>query len=257
MNIEEYIPTEILQPFIKAFRIIESQDDLINRVVPSTSFAIAIRLKGQIAYIQDNHKITLPTAIFSGLRKSARLINYAPETAALIVLFTATGVSAFFKQPLYELFEQSVPLNNFFSTSEISYIEERLAETNNNKKKIAIIEQFFYSKLIDNKPDKLVTQAITKIQLSNGLLKIKELANSLFISQDAFEKRFRKATGATPKQFASIVKMKTIILQKPASLSLLDIALENGYYDQAHFNKDFKLFTGQTPTVFFGSASYW
>lgn len=257
MNTEEYIPAALLRPFIKAYRIIESQNELINRVVPNTSFAIAFRSKGQISYISDTHKTTLPTSTFSGLRKSVRLINYAPETAALIVLFKETGVSAFFKQPLHELFEESVSLDNFFSHPEVAVLEERLAKTGNNKTKIAVVEQFLYSKLLFHKPDRLVSEAIGKIYLNNGTLKIRELADGLFISQDAFEKRFRKVTGATPKQFASIVKMKAAIRQKSASSSFLDIALENGYFDQSHFNKDFKLFTGQTPTDFFKSASYW
>jgi len=257
MNIEEYIPTELLRPFIKAYRIIESHDELINRVVPNTSFAIAFRLKGQISYISGTHETTLPTTTFSGLRKSVRLINYAPKTAALIVLFKETGVPAFFKQPLHELFEESVSLDNFFSQSAIAVLEERLAETDSNKTRVAIIDQFFYSKMIYNKPDRFVSEAIAKIYSNDGMIKISELAESLFISQDAFEKRFRKVTGATPKQFSSIVKMKAIIQQKSVRPSFLDIALENGYYDQSHFNKDFKLFTGQTPTNFFKSASYW
>lgn len=257
MKIEEHIPTDILRPYIKAYRIIESRDELVNRVVPNTSFAIAFRFKGQISYLNDADKSVLPIATFSGLRKSVRLINYAPQTSALIVLFTETGAAAFFRQPLHELFEESVSLDNFFPNPEISIIAERLAETNNNKTKIAVIEQFLYSKLLHNKPDKLVSEAIVKIYANNGLTRIRALAESLFISQDAFEKRFRKMTGTTPKQFSSIVKMKAIIRQNPASSSFLDTALENGYYDQAHFNKDFKLFTGQTPTDFFKSASYW
>jgi AraC-like DNA-binding protein len=257
MNIEEYTPTELLQPFIKTYRIIESGDELLNRVVPNTSFAIAFRLKGQISYVSDTHKTTLPSTTFSGLRKSVRLIHYASKTAAFIVLFTETGVSAFFKQPLHELFEESVSLDRFFLQSEIAVLEERLTETESNTTRVAIIEQFFYSKIIYNKPDRLVSDAIAKIYSHNGMIKISELAGSLFISQDAFEKRFRKVTGATPKQFSSIVKMNTIIQQKSAGPSFLDLALENGYYDQAHFNKDFKLFTGQKPTDFFKSASYW
>lgn len=256
MNIEEHIPTEQLKPYIKAYRIIESSGEIVNRVVPNTSFALAFRIKGQISYLNDSDKIILPTTTFSGLRKSVRLINYAPQTLALIVLFKETGASAFFKQPLHELFEKSVSLDNFFTPSEISIIEERLAESNTSKKKIAVIEQFLCSKLFLYKTDTLVSAAIAKMYTNNGLVKIRALANSLYISQDAFEKRFRKATGTTTKQFSSIVRLKTII-QQNVPASLLDLALENGYYDQSHFNKDFKLFTGQMPTDFFKSASYW
>lgn len=254
---EEYIPAALLQPFIKAYRIIESRDEVVNRVVPNTSFAIAFRFKGQVSYVDDTGKTALPAAVFSGLRKSVRLINYAHQTAAIIVQFEETGVSAFFKHPLHELFEESVSLDNFFPLSEISMIEERLAEAENNRSRIAIVEQFLYSKIIYNKPDKLVSEAIARIRSHIGIIKINDLAKSLYISNDAFEKRFRRVVGATPKQFSSIIKIKAIIDRTSKSSSFLDIALENGYYDQPHFNKDFKLFTGQTPTDFFKSPMYW
>lgn len=257
MKMEEYTPTTLLRPFIKAYKIIESQDELVNRVVPDTSFAIAFRFKGQISYVTDAGKTILPAATFSGLRKSVRLINYLPQTAALIVQFEETGISAFFKQPVHELFEESISLDNFFPQSEISIVEERLAEAENSITRIAIVERFLYSKLLYNKPDMLVGDAIAKIYSSNGASKINELAKSLYISNDAFEKRFRKVVGATPKQFSSIIKIKSIIKKNPEHSSFIQIALENGYYDQSHFNKEFKLFTGQTPTDFFKSGLYW
>ena len=257
MRFESYIPTEQLRPFVKAYTVIESEDEITNRVLPGTSFALAFRLRGKISYLNDNNKIVLPTVAFSGLKKSARLINYAPHSAAIIVLFKETGVSAFFKQPLHELFEQSVSLDNFFPLSEISQVEERLAENGSNTSKIAVIEQFLLSKIIYHNADRLISEAVAKIYSAKGNIRMKELSNDLFISQDAFEKRFRKITGATPKQFSHIVKLNAVISQSNKTVSLLDIVFENGFYDQPHFNKDFKIFTGQTPTDFFKSASYW
>ncbi|WP_316812734.1 helix-turn-helix transcriptional regulator [Pedobacter heparinus] len=252
-----YTPTVLLRPFIKAYKIIESGDERINRVVPNTSFALAFRYRGQISYITETGKTALPAATFSGLRKSVRLISYAAQTAALIVQFEETGVTAFFRQPLHALFEESISLDNFFPPSEISIVEEGLTEATTDLTKIAIVEQFLYSKLRHSKPDKLVSEAIARIHSNHGIIKIKDLAQSLCISNDAFEKRFRKVVGATPKQFSSIVKIKTIIDQNPALSTFTEVALEHGYYDQPHFNKDFKLFTGQTPTEFFKSGLYW
>jgi len=51
MNIDTHIPTELLSPFFKTYLIIESQDELVNRVLPDTSLAIAFRYKGQVNYI--------------------------------------------------------------------------------------------------------------------------------------------------------------------------------------------------------------
>jgi AraC-like DNA-binding protein len=257
MNVADYQPDLLLRPFIKAYKIIESEGEMTNRVLPGTSFALAFRFRGEISYVGDGGKSVLPSVAFSGLRKSVRLIHYARETSALIILFNEMGVSTFFKHPLHELFEQSASLENFFPHVEISILEQRLGEAQNNSARIRLVEQFLYARLNPGKRDNLVAEAIKRIHSTKGMIRMKELAGNLYISQDAFEKRFRKATGTRPKQFSFIVKMNAVVSQHPSPLLHLDRALENGYFDQPHFNKDFKLFTGQTPTDFFKSASYW
>ena len=257
MKFEEFIPTELLRPFIKTYRIIESQDEMANRVLPNTSLSLAFRYKGQASYLTDKSQDNLPTSTISGLRKSVRLIHYMNDTATIIILFKETGAKSFFKEPLYELFEASASLDNFITQQKIAIIEEQLAEAKNNIQRIAIIEQFLLSQLFNYTPDKLISIAVEKIHSTKGIIKIKELADTLYISNDAFEKRFRKIVGTSPKNFASIVRMNSLIKLRENSKTISDIAFEAGYYDQPHFNKDFKLFTGQTPTDFFKSLSFW
>ncbi len=68
----------------------------------------------------------------------------------------------------------------------------------------------------------------------------------LFISESAFEKRFRRIAGTTPKKFAQIIRLQNIIGNLDKSLWYdNDI-----FYDQAHFIKEFKAFTGVTPKAF-------
>lgn len=257
MNIVDFVPTAQLKPFVKTYRIIESQDELVNRVLPNTSLAIAFRCKGNVHYIGENHNDNLPVSTISGIRKSVRLIHYSEDTATVVILFKEAGAKAFFKEPLHELFEESVSLHNFIPQQKITIIEELLAEAKTNNQRIAIIEQFLLSKLHDYKPDKLITAAIAIIQSKKGVVKIKELAEALYISQDAFEKRFRKIIGSSPKQFCYVVRIKSIIDQKQHNQNFIDLAFDAGYFDQPHFNKDFKLFTGQTPSEFFKFPSFW
>lgn len=257
MIIENYIPTEQLRPFIKAYKIIESHDEVINRVLPGTSLAVAFRYRGQINYISDTGKKKLPASAISGLRKSVRLINYFKNSATIIILFKEAGPTAFFKVPLHELFEESISIDNFIEQRKISIIEEQLAEAQNNNQRIAIVEQFFLSQISNYRIDKLILTAIDKIYSEKGTIKIKELAKMLYISNDAFEKRFRKIVGTSPKSFSSIVRMKSIISSNPQSKSFTEISFDGGYFDQSHFNKDFKLFTGQTPTDFYKSPFFW
>jgi AraC-like DNA-binding protein len=257
MKIVDFIPTEQLKPFIKTYLIIESQDELVNRVLPDTALTIAFRCKGDVNYIKGNNHESLPLSAISGIRKSARLINYSKNTTTVVVHFKEVGAKAFFKEPLHELFDQSVSLDNFFPQQKIAIIEELLTEAKTNNQRIALIEQFLLSGLHDYKPDSLITAAIAIIQSKKGIIKIKDLADTLFISQDAFEKRFRKTIGSSPKQFCYVVRIKSIIYQKQNSQNLIELAFDAGYFDQSHFNKDFKLFTGQTPSEFFKFPSFW
>ena len=57
--------------------------------------------------------------------------------------------------------------------------------------------------------------------------------------------------GASPKKFASIVRLKNLLQQYPNTGSLTELAYEAGFYDQAHFIKEFKAFTGDTPENYF------
>lgn len=257
MKIEEYIPTELLRPFIKAYRIVESEVEMTNRILPGTSLVVAFRYKGQVSYLSDDREELLPASTISGLRKSVRLIHYLQDSATIVVQFKETGAKAFFNEPLYELFEESISLDAFIKRNTIEIIEEQLAEAQNNIQRIAIIEQFLLSRLDSHTPDRLISAAVEIIHSTKGAIRIKELADTLYISNDAFEKRFRKTVGTSPKQFSSIIRMEAIVRQKQQAESLAGIAFNAGYYDQPHFNKDFKLFTGQTPSAFYKSPNFW
>lgn len=257
MDIYTHIPTEQLRQFIRTYLIIESQDALVNRVLPDTSLVMAFRYKGQVDYLTNDTRKSLPSSVVSGLRKSGRLINYAKDTGNILVIFKEAGAHAFIKEPLYELFEESVALDNFTGYQNLSMIEEQLASATNNTQRIALIERFLISKLYNRKSDPLILTALESIRLAKGIIKIKDLADMLCISLDAFEKRFRRVVGVSPKQFSYIIRMKSVIHNGLKKQALPEAAFEAGYFDQPHFNKDFKLFTGQTPTDFLKSPRFW
>ena len=257
MNIERHIPGKLLKPFIKIYLIIACEDELVNRVLPDTSLVMAFRYKGQVSYLAHDTQKDLPSSVVSGLRKSGRLINYAKDTGNMLVIFKEAGAHAFIKEPLYELFEESVSLDNFTGYQNLSMIEEQLAGAANNTQRIALIEQFLISKLYHHKPDPLILTALESIRLAKGIIRIKDLAHTLCISLDAFEKRFRRVVGVSPKQFSYIIRMKSIVNSGLKEQTLAETAFDAGYFDQPHFNKDFKLFTGQTPTDFLKSPRFW
>jgi AraC-like DNA-binding protein len=256
MQVTKFQPAARLQKFIQQYTIVESSVELVNRILPDTSLVMVFRFSGEVNHVIDDRKDRLPVSMISGLRKSGRLINYTPESGNLLVVFKEGGASAFFKEPIHLLFDDSISLENFSNYTNISSVEDQLAGARSHEHRVFLVDQFLLSKLITPKTDDLVLSAIARIHIAKGVMKMKDLASDMCLSQDAFEKRFRRVVGVSPKQFAYIVRMKSVVINgrlKPLSA----IALEAGYFDQPHFNKDFKLFTGQTPGDFFQTPPRW
>ncbi|SKB78806.1 helix-turn-helix transcriptional regulator [Dyadobacter psychrophilus] len=245
-------PASCLNPFIKAFTVVESNGTFVSRLLPDTSVVAAIRLQGRVHYQQENGNSCLPVLSISGLRKSVKIAEYDKNSVNMLVQFREGGAAAFFDLPMHELFELNVGLDHFFKSSELMLLQEHLEAAGSIPGKVNVVQQFFIARIRDRKPDLLIAHSVEKIKVAKGIVSVKELSDDLYVSLDVFEKRFRKVVGTTPKQFADIVRMKALIGQGPLTSHLLESALDAGFFDQSHFIKNFKKFTGQTPGEFFG-----
>lgn len=257
MKIGRFTPSPALQPFIKEFIIIESSSEVYSKTLPDTSLIMALRYAGSIMKVGAQQEEALPTSVISGLRRNARSFHYVENTANFLVVFKEGGISSFLKVPAHELFDMSISADNLFSTGILNEILERLSAARHHRERVSIVELYLTKILLHHKPDLLIRHAVALIHQHNGIIRIKELANTLYISVDAFEKRFRAQIGSSPKQYASIVRLRKLIEQFPSYTTLTAASYEAGYFDQAHFIRDFKLFTGQTPKDFFKGPQFW
>ena len=257
MKLQKFYPNPTLAPFIREYMIIETVLQISNHIMPDTSVVMAFRYKGCIENTEGITSVVLPNAMVTGLKKSVRNYTYSAHTGNLLVIFRESGIRAFSKVPAHELFNTSITSDNLFPNTTLNSILECLSDATSHEKRINIIEAFLLNMLRFNKPDLLVNEAIHNIKKQNGIIVIKDLAKSLYISHDSFEKRFRASVGTTPKQFASIVRMNHLVKNHSTYDSLTAASYDAGYYDQSHFIKDFRQFTGQTPTVFFKNTRFW
>lgn len=221
-------------------------------MLPDTSLIMGFRYRGMTSYLTHAVDNALPFAVVAGLRKSIQLMRDGNDTANLLVVFHPAGAAAFLREPLHELFGEVLSLKEMKGYKQLNAVEDRLCEARTDRKRIQVIEQFLLSRLHQEAGDPLVAAAVEMIKGYHGKIRIEDLSRRLFISIDAFEKRFRRATGASPRRFANIVRMHTAI-NNLQNHPIVKVALEAGYYDQSHFAKDFKLFTGKTPAEFLKS----
>lgn len=250
MKFDKYFPTDRLKPYIKYYVVSENELESEYKVFPSSGLVIGFQYKGKLATLKDNRESKLTASGITGITDSYKIFKNSAETGTVLVYFTEIGFTHFSSNPANELFNLSLSLHDIFDKSKVSEVEEKLVLAATDKQRIKIVEQFLLSQLKDIHADKLIVEAVKLIYESNGTIRIKELNEKLLISQSPFEKRFRKVVGTTPKKFASIVRFNTVLDNLANSKSLTEICYENNFFDQAHFIKDFKQFTGATPENF-------
>lgn len=250
MKFDKYFPTERLRPYIKYFVV--SENEMVNeyKVFPSSGLVIGFQYKGKIATVKDNKENKLNSAGITGISDRYQIFKNSQGTGTILVYFTEIGFTHFSSNPANELFNLSVSLDDIFEKGKVNETEEKLAMAITDRQRVKIIEQFLLSQFKDMQSDKLIVEALKLIYQSNGTIRIKELSEKLFISQSPLEKRFRKSVGTTAKKFASIVRFNSVLDTLNHTKSLTEICYENNFFDQAHFIKDFKRFTGDTPEKF-------
>jgi AraC-like DNA-binding protein len=249
MKFDKHLPADSLKPYIKYFVVSENERENEYKVFPTSGLVIGFQYKGQLSTIQDKTLSKLDPSGITGISDSFKLFKSSAGIGTILVYFTEIGFACFASNPVNELFNLSLSLEDIFDRSRVNEVQEKLALAIKDKQRIKIVEQFLMSQLKDIQTDKLILEAVNLIYQSKGTIRISELNEKLFISQSPFEKRFRKVVGTTPKKFATIVRFNTV-LDDLKSKSLMEICYENNFFDQAHFIKDFKQFTGDTPEHF-------
>lgn len=133
-------------------------------------------------------------------------------------------------------------------------LEKEMAACNSYEQQIALLEAFLLNKRnalkIDNAPVEYCVDAILE---NVGNVSIEQLAGELSISKRQLERRFTAAVGISPKLLARIIRFQNILqlIENKELKNFTTVAYEGGFYDQAHFIKDFKDFTGLNPKQYF------
>lgn len=257
MKVEIIQPTEELKRIIKSYTIVETTHSMETTVLPHLGLVIAVQCKGNVLLCNDGKSETISPLIISGMRKSYRRFSYSENTSNILILFTETGAFSLLGKTIFELFGKMESLANFTKSFLVSELQKQIISAQNNQERIELIENYLIANIKKTKSDDLILDAISEIHTTGGLKKITDLSRQFNISPDAFEKRFRNLVGSSPKQFSTIVKMKSIVENQKMNISLTELAHKHEFYDQAHFTKQFKDFSGKTPKDFFKTPYNW
>ncbi|NIG56376.1 helix-turn-helix transcriptional regulator [Chitinophaga sp. Cy-1792] len=257
MDIQYFSPGLLLQPYIKHYFIINSEEGVVNHVLPDTSITLSFKLSGDVRHNRDGDSRSVSNIGIAGIRKTAQEVAYQQHTSMLLVAFREGAAAAFFRTPMHELNGFMLGLHELLPQQELRDVSEQLQETIGASSRIKIIEDWLSGLLQPISNFGMVQQAVAAITAGKGNIRITDLVKDLYVSRDPFEKKFRQAVGTSPKQFAAIVRLRHIISAYDPAKSLTSLAYESGYFDQAHFTKDFKQLTGLAPHDFFRTERHW
>ncbi|MGB4771298.1 MAG: helix-turn-helix domain-containing protein [Chitinophagaceae bacterium] len=247
MRFEKFQPIEQLRPYVRHFVLSEHAAENTYTVFPQTGLVIGFQYRGRLYEKKEGADMILSTAGITGLTDAAKTFTNTVNAGSLLVYFSETGFAHFTSHPVHDLFNLSLGLDELFSSSAIAIVEEKLSAASTDRQRINVVERFLLAQLRHIETDRLVMEAVRLIYHSHGTMRISDLHKMLLISQSPFEKRFRKTVGTTAKKFASIVRLNAVMKNMGAAKSLTDLCYEYGFFDQAHFIKELKQFTGHTP----------
>lgn len=246
-------PCEALRPFVKRFLVVESTTAHRDVHLPDTGLVAAFCFRGDCRL---SGEAEAPRAAITGLWDTVRTHTHSRDHAAVIAAFTPTGAAALLRQSLEEFGNATADLEAVLGRrAGLDRLHEQLAGTADPTQRIRRVEDLLLSQVGDARPDPLVTAAVAMIERTQARMRIEELTRRIGLSQSALERRFRRVVGASPRRFASLVRLQTVVRLREAGADWTTIAHAAGYSDQPHFIKDFKRFTGVAPGSFFARAA--
>ncbi|HYF30252.1 MAG TPA: helix-turn-helix domain-containing protein [Chitinophagaceae bacterium] len=257
MNYQVYTPVAELQEFVKCFWTLEDQavpEPIRQRVLPDGCMEMIFHY-GDLykQYFEDGSFIVQPRSFVFG--QITKYLEIAPTGVSGInsARFLPDGLLPFLNRPVSELENKAVSLEDLFNEHG-KKLEQEVLQAADNQQRIKIIEAFLLSRLTDPSTiDNITKDCVSVIIQSRGQVGVVELAGKLKINRRNMERKFMSVIGMSPKQLSRVVRLQATLkmLEQRQFTSLTSLAYENGYYDQAHFIRDFKEFTGISPKLFF------
>ncbi|MCI0573186.1 MAG: helix-turn-helix domain-containing protein [Myxococcaceae bacterium] len=243
-------PSARLAPFVRAFMVVEVRDETWRVRLPEPGLVLGVRYRGSASVLAGDASARLPDLTLTGLAGTARRMRTAAGGGVVLAMFHPAGATQFFAEPLHELFDATVALDQLVQRGDVDRVASQVADAADHAERVAALEAFLVARMRPQQPDRLVATAVGAIHEARGGIRIGALAKALAISQDPLEKRFRRVVGASPKQFASLLRLRYVVDAYRPGASLTRLALDAGYFDQSHFIREFRAVTGEAPGRF-------
>lgn len=256
MNYQTFEPKEDLHSFIKCFWTLEDDGQLLEkqRIVPDGCMEMIFHY-GDLyrQYLSTGKFIIQPRCFVFGQITRPLDIEPTGKTGIFAVRFSYDGFTPFASVPVNEIENRAVPLIELFG-EEVKALEEKVLKSESTQERIELCEAFLLDRLaLPESVDRIIKVSVDVMLNLKGQVSVTELSRELNIHRRQLERRFSSVVGLSPKQLSRIIRLQSTLklLLTGQFTSLTALAYEGTYYDQAHFIKEFREFTGLSPKQFY------
>ncbi|RYG50348.1 MAG: AraC family transcriptional regulator [Chitinophagaceae bacterium] len=253
MQLQFYMPCVALSPVVQFFWTIEidacDKHPFIQRCLAHTAPELIFHCQGRFDRLDAGEAVCFTSGVQAQAQTYRRFIA-TQKTTLLGVRFRHHGLKEIFGIDASE-FTGGMPELHVLGNN-AGEIEDKLASAPSHKKRIEILSHYLLGLLRKSSTTSRATLAtITHLLKNNGTLSIASLASFGCMGERQLERVFLQTTGMSPKLFSRITRFRHAINISAESLSLTARAADAGYYDQSHFIRDFKTFSGYNPHEYF------
>ncbi|MEM9261002.1 MAG: helix-turn-helix transcriptional regulator [Bacteroidota bacterium] len=183
-------------------------------------------------------------AFIGGLFKGHYELKIVPATRLISIRCKAGMAKYLIPEKLDQFTNQLVPYQDLWKNQ----LAEQLSATNDHQRQLQLIAASL-RKWLRPQRRTVIDTSVQHLLQHNGTTDLPTLAQNASLSTAQFRKRFCEEVGLSPKYFARIVRINAITAKLRTSTCepLTELGYRYGYFDQAHFIRDFQKVTGFTP----------
>jgi AraC-like DNA-binding protein len=259
MRYREFYPHSPLNTVIECLWTLESETEepaaRLEKILPDGCVELILNFGARfIQHVDDTTRLQ-PRTFLAGQLTGPLLIAPTGIVQLIGIRFHPGGTAPFFPLPMYQLTDQVVELGAFArgfesillcSSEELPLIAE----------KVVALERVLTKLLLKSTRHSKGLQIAARIVESGGVIPIDALAVEAGISSRQLERTFLAEIGVGPKLLSRILRFQQVFRAVDANQTCWPvIAVDCGYYDQAHLIRDFRQFAQQTPSVLFAEQS--
>jgi AraC-like DNA-binding protein len=204
-------------------------------------------------HFADGNSAVQPRSFVVGQMK--RFLEIAPvgRIGFIAIRFSARGAYLFFPRSLSQVATGVVDLTEVWKKRAEEW-NDRVALARGMSARVRIVEKALLASLRENgRSDRMVDRCLQLIETNAGQSSVAQLASEIGASGRQLTRRFQNAVGVSPKEFSRVSRFLYVLrcLRERKHQTLTETALVCGYFDQAHFNHEFREFAGMTPGELF------